>query len=71
MIKKETKTLRFDEDAFDMDKVKRTMSNVAKIKLRNRRLRLIINVGKFVMMLGGFGLFLLLFYLAMEIIALF
>jgi cytochrome b subunit of formate dehydrogenase len=71
MAKKEAKPLRFDEDAFDLEKAKRGLNTVALAKARNRKLHLILKVAKFLMMLGGFGLFLLLFYLAMEIIALF
>jgi len=68
--KKEPKT-RFEEDNFDLDRAKRNLNNVALAKRRNKRLRFIIGVGKFFIMLAAFGLFLLLFYLAMEIIVVF
>jgi hypothetical protein len=71
LSKIDVRPLRFDEDAFDLDKAKRGLNNVARAKSRNKRLHLILKVARFFMMLGSLGLFLLLFYLAMEVIALF
>jgi hypothetical protein len=69
--KREIKKLRFDEDAFDLDKAKRGLNTVALAKARNKKLHFVLKVARFFMLLGSLGLFLLLFYLAMEIIALF
>jgi len=69
--KREPKPLRFDEDAFDLDRAKRGLNNVARAKTRNKKLHRILRVSRFLMLLASLGLFLLLFYLAMEIIALF
>jgi hypothetical protein len=71
MAKKEIRPLRFDEDAFDLDKAKRGLNTVALAKARNKRLHRILKVARFFMLLASLGLFLLLFYLAMELIALF
>jgi hypothetical protein len=71
MAKRDTKPLRFDEDSFDLEKAKRSLNTVALAKTRNKRLHFILKVARFLMMLGSLGLFLLLFYLAMEVIALF
>ncbi|MCL2604212.1 MAG: hypothetical protein FWD90_07015 [Defluviitaleaceae bacterium] len=71
MPKREPKPLRFDEDAFDLDSAKRGLNNVARAKARNKKLHLLLKVARFFMLLGSLGLFLLLFYFAMEIIALF
>ena len=71
MATRNIRPTRFDEDAFDLEKAKKSLNNVAKHKTRNKRLRFLLSLGKFVIMLLGFGLFLVLFYLAMEIIALF
>jgi hypothetical protein len=69
--KREFNPLRFDEDAFDLDKAKRGLNNVARAKARNKKMHFILKVVRFVMMLVSLGLFLTLFYFAMEIIALF
>ena len=70
MAKKETNP-RYAEDNFDLDRAKRNLNNVALAKRRNKRLRFLLSVARFFIMIGAFGLFLLLFYLAMELIALF
>jgi cell division septal protein FtsQ len=71
MAKKETKPPRFDEDGFDLDKAKRGLNNVAKAKAHNKKMHFILKIMRFVMLLLSLGVFLLLYYLAMEIIALF
>ena len=68
---KKTMNTRYAEDGFDLDRAKRNLNNVALANRRNKKLRFLLGVGKFFIMIGAFGLFLLLFYLAMELIALF
>ncbi|MCL2203565.1 MAG: hypothetical protein FWB88_06470 [Defluviitaleaceae bacterium] len=68
MPKKDAKPTRFFEDGFDLEKAKKGLNNVAKEKARNKRLHIILKILKFLIMLASFGLFLLLFFLAMEII---
>jgi len=70
MAKNDSKT-QYAEDHFDLDRERRKRNNVVLAKRRNKRLRFLLGVGKFFIMVAAFGVFMLLFYLAMELIALF
>jgi len=62
---------RFDEDNIDLDKIKRSMSTLSQVKQRNRRLRLLLSLARAALFVISLVIFLFLFSVASEIIALF
>jgi|GEM_PF-1345278 len=62
---------RFTEDGFDMERTKRGMSAIASAKRRNKKANWQLRIGRAVLMVVSLGVFLLLFFLAMEVITLF
>jgi hypothetical protein len=63
--------LQFNEDAFDLEQAKRGMSAYASIKKRTKKAHRLIQAGRAFLLILSLAVFLFLFYLAMEVIALF
>ena len=68
MTDRETPRPQFTEDAFDLEKTKRGMSAFALAKKQTKKAHLLIKIGRMVLMVVSLGVFLLLFYLAMDIL---
>ena len=71
MTDKKRKPTRYAEDGFDLDRAKRNLNNVARAKSRNRWLNFWLKIGKIALMVVSLGVFLVLFFLAMELISIF
>lgn len=71
MPRREITPKQYTEDDFDLEKTKRGMSAFALAKARAKKARMILRLGRWVIMIASLAIFLLLFYFAMEVISLF
>jgi hypothetical protein len=71
MPNREPPRARFTEDAFDLEQTKRGMGAYALAKKNTKKAHRLIRIGRIFLMVISFFVFMTLFYLAMEVIALF
>jgi len=66
MTKPTTKVMSFDEDKFDLDEHKKAADAVAREKARIKRVRRQVAVGKVLMTIAAFLIFMLLIIIAVT-----
>ncbi|MCL2839442.1 MAG: hypothetical protein FWE05_01610 [Defluviitaleaceae bacterium] len=62
----QSKVMRFDEDSFDLSSHKKAADAVIREKVRKKRIRRQVTVGKAVMAIVAFLIFMLLFFVAVT-----
>lgn len=71
MIENKTTILHFEEDAFDLEAIKKAADDTRREKVRLRRIRRQISLGKTLMAIAALSISILLYYLATLLFTMF